>query len=224
MVHEVVYSLIGLLILCNYVWISLVKQILTLKNNNMKKFFLVVALILNSFISTSQGLITNINQICDSLELYPCSQGINYIDQGTNAYLLIFDVQVNNLNIVYTHNSYWLVTNLEGDTLFEDSTGAPFIPISSTLDTIIISLTLEVIPSIGEAIMCTVSDTMYYNNNTGLWTTLIYNSITYITEYDFKPITNNKFFDILGRPIKNYYLIPNNSIYILNNKKYIKIK
>ena len=191
----------------------------------MKKLFLIVALILNSFSSNSQSQITNINQICDSLKIIWCTQGINYIDYGTNAYGLIAQVELyNNSTVLYTCNPYWLMTNLDGDTLFEDYSSAPFIPIPNILDTIIISLTIEFVPSIGETIICSVSDTMYYNNNTGLWTTLIYNTITSITEYDFKPINDNKFFDILGRPIKNYYLIPSNSIYILNNKKYIKLK
>ena len=189
----------------------------------MKKLLLCVVLLINSLVSNSQSQITNISQICDSLEIYPCSQGPNYIDQGTNAGGLIAQVELyNNSTILYTYNPHWLVTNLNGDTLFEDYQLTPFITIPTILDTIIISLIIECVPSMGEPIVCTISDTLHYNN-VGMWVNPIPNSLTTINEYNVVVKKDNIIFDILGRPIKDYRLIPNGSIYILNNKKYIKL-
>ena len=74
----------------------------------------------------------------------------------------------------------------------------------------------------GEPIVCTISDTLHYNN-VGMWVNPIPNSLTTINEYNVVVKKDNIIFDILGRPIKDYRLIPNGSIYILNNKKYIKL-
>lgn len=225
MVHEALYSLIGRLIHFSYLWTFQVKQILTLKNNIMKKFLLCVGLLLNSLTSNSQipHAITDINQVCDSLEIFPCSQGATYINEWTNAYMLISHLELlNNFTVLYTINHYWLLTNLNGDTLFGDDNGG-FIPIPTTLDTIIVSFIVEFIPSVGETIECIVSDTLYFDNS-GMWSPLPPNTITTINEYHSEVREDNRIFDILGRPIKDYSLIPNGSIYIINNKKYIKIK
>tara|TARA_R110002020_G_scaffold59414_4_gene161994 strand:- start:10855 stop:11166 length:312 start_codon:yes stop_codon:yes gene_type:complete len=101
---------------------------------------------------------------------------------------------------------------------------APYIINIGMSDTIIITLTIEITPTVGETIICSISDTLHFDN-TGMWSPLLPSNITTINEsYSEVKNNNNIIFDLLGRPIKDYSLIPNGSVYILNNKKYIKIK
>ena len=227
MVHEARYSLIERLIRYNYLWTFLVKQTLTLKNNIMKKLLLCLVLLVNSFTSKSQGFqgfITDINQLCDSLDIYPCSQGVNYIDQGHNVSHMISHLELFTHPITHSYNPYWLVTNIHNDTLFESYMLTPYIINIGMSDTIIITLTIEITPTVGETIICSISDTLHFDN-TGMWSPLLPSNITTINEsYSEVKNNNNIIFDLLGRPIKDYSLIPNGSVYILNNKKYIKIK
>ena len=189
----------------------------------MKKLFVCLVLFVSSFTSKSQGLITDINQFCDSLDIYPCSQGTNYINQGHNVSHMISHLGFFTHPIQYSYNPYWLVTDIHNDTLFESYILTPYIVNINVLDTIIITLTIELIPTIGETIICSISDTLYFDNM-GMWSPLPPNTITTINEYYTEVKDNNIIFDLLGRPIKDYSLIPNGSVYILNNKKYIKIK
>jgi hypothetical protein len=226
MAPKELYSLTEQLILFNYLWISQVKQILTSKNNIMKKLVLCVVLLILSFNSKSQGFrgfITDINQFCDSLETYICSQTSTSINQGQNISHMLAHLSVVTNPIHYSYNPYWLVTNIHNDTLFESYLLSPYIVNINPGDTIVITLTIEVTPSVGETIHCVNADTLYFDN-TGMWSPLPPNTITTINEYKSEIREDNRIFDILGRPIKDYSLIPNGSIYILNNKKYIKIK
>jgi len=189
----------------------------------MKKLLLSLVLLMTTFTVKSQGFITNINQLCDSIDIYPCSQGSNYIDQGHNVSHMISYLELFTHPTQHSYSPYWLVTDIHNDTLFESHILTPYIVNINMLDTIIITLTIEVTPTVGETVRCTISDTLHFDNS-GMWTNLPPNSVTTISEYYNKVKDDNIIFNLLGKPIKDYSLIPNGSIYILNNKKYLKIK
>ena len=58
----------------------------------------------------------------------------------------------------------------------------------------------------------------------GSYTILLCDSIVGIEEQQSSTLMDNKYYDLLGREIKDISTFPINSIYIKNGRKYIKIK
>ena len=69
--------------------------------------------------------------------------------------------------------------------------------------------------------ICSSCDWLIYDFNSYQWVLFNNSNPTAIQEITLEK-THNKVYDLLGREIIGY--IPNNTVYIINNKKYIKIK
>ena len=69
--------------------------------------------------------------------------------------------------------------------------------------------------------VCTYCDSLVYDNNSYSWVLLNTSIPTSINELTLETINNNKIYDILGKELNE---IPVGTIYIRNNKKYIKLK
>ena len=73
----------------------------------------------------------------------------------------------------------------------------------------------------GATYVCTQCDSMIYDGFSYSWVLMNMGNPTAITEVQFNNIIDNKMYDMLGRELTE---VPVGTIYIRNNKKYIKIK
>jgi len=177
----------------------------------MKKILLVV-LVLIGLQTQAQNVFGP--AVCDSLNLGMSITLNPFIDPNLDtAYFTPIIGDTINFNIIsYMWSFYELggtcPTIIYGKTI--TSVGLP--------DTVYMCLEVCLDTSF-PSVYCVFSDTLILD--TFEWVS-INNSVTSIPEIKQNILNNNKIYDILGREIIGN--IPNNTLYIQNGKKYIKIK
>ena len=171
----------------------------------MKKLLLVLLVLL--------GLQTQAQtSLCDSIEISITTNTNYYVELETNLTVTNFP------QISYVQSFFW---GKNGCLMGTDSS----VSINFNTDTSIlyaISL-VTVFCDSNLCYTCTTNDTLVWNNGSWNWMSMM-NMLplsTSIQEFQINTFNNNKIYDLRGREVVN---VPLGTMYIKNNKKYIRIK
>jgi len=167
----------------------------------MKKILLVLLV--------SLGLQTQAqNTICDSIEISITINTDWFIELETNLNITNFP------QITYVQSYNW---GKHGCLMGTDS--------STTIDfytdtTVLYAINLVTVYCDSNlCYSCVTSDTLVWNNGSWNWMSMINNTPTAIQEFKINTVNDNKMYDMLGREL---LYIPKGTIYIQNNKKYLR--
>jgi len=166
------------------------------------KNLLVVLLVLLGLQTQAQ------TSLCDSIEISIIVNTDYYVELETNLTVTNFP------QISYVQSYFW---GKNGCLMGTDS--------STTIDfytdtTVLYSINLvTVYCDTNLCYTCTTSDTLVWNNGSWNWMSMMNNTPTAIQEFKINTINNNKMYDMLGREL---LYVPKGTIYIQNNKKYLR--
>ena len=152
------------------------------------------------------------------------STKITYSQNVTNFYLFV----INPNNCPYSITGYWVDTlgqPQQGSLFFTavDTTSAvPYLwngQAASTSTTSTMSICVVPAPPCN----CPPACIQQVPVTPGSYTVLLCDSIVGIDEQQISSLVDNKYYDLLGREIKNISTFPINSFYFNRGRKYIKI-
>ena len=148
--------------------------------------------------------------LCDSIDILITVNTDYYVELETNFTVVNFP------QISYVQDYFW---GKNGCLMGTDSS----VSINFNTDTSIlyaISL-VTVFCDSNLCYTCTTNDTLVWNNGSWNWMSMMINNPTSINELTFNKVYDNKIYDLRGREVVN---VPLGTMYIKNNKKYIRIK
>ena len=152
------------------------------------------------------------------------STTITYSQNVTNFYLFV----INPNNCPYSIVGYWsdpqnqsngstIFTVVDTSSTFQDIWNGQAETTSATSN-----MGICVVPA--QPCNCPPACIPYLPVTPGSYTIVLCDSIVGITEQQISSLVDNKYYDLLGREIKNISTFPINSFYFNRGRKYIKIK
>tara|TARA_R110002167_G_scaffold119008_1_gene295895 strand:+ start:735 stop:1256 length:522 start_codon:yes stop_codon:yes gene_type:complete len=154
---------------------------------------------------------TNMSTICDSIN-------ISILDQD-GPYWVMIGTNLNTTNfpqISYVQDYFW---GKNGCLMGTDTSTT----INFYTDTTIL-YSINLVTAYCDSNLCyscTTSDTLVWDNGSWNWMSMINNTPTSIQEFEVNNFNNNKMYDLRGREVVD---IPLGTMYIKNNKKYIRTR
>ena len=148
--------------------------------------------------------------LCDSIEISITTNTNYYVELETNLTVTNFP------QILYVDNYFW---GKNGCLMGTDSS----VSINFNTDTSIlyaISL-VTVFCDTNLCYTCTTNDTLVWNNGSWNWMSMMNILPTSIEEFQTSIFNDNKIYDLMGREVND---VPIGTIYIKNNKKFIRTR
>ena len=171
----------------------------------MKKLLLAVLVLI--------GLQTQAQQAAP----YFCCDSITYWTDQSQG----FNIGLDTTGIVHNPDSievWWAVCT--NGLCYADQGMYAYFPQVMTTDTLKVSYDVYIYENGVVVEVCTMEEWLIFDQNTYSWVLL--NMIpTSINELIFNRVNDNKMYDLMGREIVD---VPLGTIYIKNNKKYIRVK
>jgi|TARA_Y100000296_G_scaffold41967_1_gene48374 hypothetical protein len=168
----------------------------------MKKLLLILLI---AFGLQTQAQISYCDSISYSLQTFSGSTSLTLITTANVPGTVIWDWQVCDVNLCYADSGPLVTFNQFG-----------------ALDTLKVCY-IAIIDVNGSTWTCMGCDSVVYNGF-GVWTFLKTTNPLAINEIKYTNLFNNRTYDLLGREINNYNLIPKGTIYIKNREKFIKFE
>jgi hypothetical protein len=140
----------------------------------------------------------------------------------TNFYLFV----INPNNCPYSITGYWDAGNSGGALFFtavDTSSAVPYLW-NGQAETTSATSTMSICVVPAPPCNCPPACIQQVPVTQGSYTILLCDSIVGIEEQPISSLLDNKYYDLLGREIKDISTYPMDSFYIKNGRKYIKIK
>ena len=114
----------------------------------------------------------------------------------------------------------WSWTVYNSNTYYSDYGDTASFPLIQPTDTVTVCYDIHIY-FMGATYLCTGCDTLVYDGWSNSWMRMMMSNTTSITELELNTNNDGKMYDLLGREITEVQI---GKVYIMNNKKYIKVK